>query len=226
MGFPDVRVVLALRPEQRAGSDAIWDKAEDGLRQALNAAGLDFTEEEGEGAFYGPKVEYHLTDAIGRSWQCGTLQLDFVLPERLDASYIGEDGEKHRPVMLHRAVLGTLERFIGIMIENYAGKLPMWLAPTHCVVASITDEANEYAAEVYKALKQAGVRAVLDTRNEKINYKIREHSVAKIPAIFVVGAREAEARTVAIRRLGGKDQVLCDLDKAVSDLADEATAPY
>ncbi len=226
LGFENVRVVLALRPEQRAGSDEVWDKAEEGLRQALTQAGLDFEEEEGEGAFYGPKVEYHLTDAIGRSWQCGTLQLDFVLPERLDASYIGEDGAKHRPVMLHRAVLGTLERFIGIMIENYAGKLPLWLVPVQCVVATITGDADDYATEVYEKLKAAGIRAELDIRNEKINYKVREHSLAKVPALFVVGAREAEENTVAIRRLGSRDQNVIALEKAIESLALEAKAPY
>lgn len=226
MGFNDVRVVLALRPEQRAGSDEVWDKAEEGLRQALTQAGLEFEEEAGEGAFYGPKVEYHLTDAIGRSWQCGTLQLDFVLPERLDASYIGEDGAKHRPVMLHRAILGTLERFIGIMIENYAGKLPLWLTPVQCVVATITADADTYAREVYEQLKAKNIRAELDVRNEKINYKVREHSLAKVPALFVVGAREAEEKTVAIRRLGSQAQNVVALDQAIADLAEEAKAPY
>ncbi|MEZ5813972.1 MAG: threonine--tRNA ligase [Alphaproteobacteria bacterium] len=226
LGFEDVRVVLALRPEQRAGSDEVWDKAEEGLREALNKAGLEFEEEEGEGAFYGPKVEYHIRDAIGRSWQCGTLQLDFVLPERLDANYIGEDGGKHRPVMLHRAVLGTLERFIGILIESTGGKLPLWLAPVQCVVATITESANEYAREVYEALRAAGIRAELDIRNEKINYKVREHSVAKVPNMFVVGAREAEEKTVAIRRLGTKDQAVEDLTQAVAALAEAAQAPF
>ncbi|MFP4387101.1 MAG: threonine--tRNA ligase, partial [Alphaproteobacteria bacterium] len=202
MGFKDVRVVLALRPEVRAGSDETWDRAEEGLRVALREARLEFEEEAGEGAFYGPKVEYHIRDAIGRSWQCGTLQLDFVLPERLDASYIGEDGAKHRPVMLHRAVLGTLERFIGIMIESYGGKLPLWLSPVQCVVVTVTGKADDYALQVCDALKDAGVRAELDVRNEKINYKVREHSVKKVPVLFVVGAREAEEGTVAIRRLG------------------------
>lgn len=226
MGFDDVRVVLALRPENRAGSDEIWDRAEDGLRQALNEAGLEFEEEEGEGAFYGPKVEYHIRDAIGRSWQCGTLQLDFVLPERLDASYIGEDGNKHRPVMLHRAVLGTLERFIGIMVESYAGKLPVWLAPVQCVVATVTGTADDYAVEVHKQLVESGVRAELDIRNEKINYKVREHSVQKVPALFVVGAREAEEKTVAIRRMDSKAQNVVPLDQAVQDLATEAQPPF
>lgn len=227
MGFEDVRVVLALRPEARAGSDEVWDKAEDGLRQALIAAGLEFEEEEGEGAFYGPKIEYHIRDAIGRSWQCGTLQLDFVLPERLGASYIGEDGAKHRPVMLHRAVLGTLERFIGILIESTAGKLPLWLAPVQCVVATVTDSADEYAREVHEQLIAAGIRAELDIRNEKINYKVREHSAeGKVANLFVVGAREAEERTVAIRRLGSKDQSIEALDEAVAALVQEAQPPF
>ena len=226
MGFEDVRVVLALRPEMRAGSDEVWDKAEDGLRQALTQAGLEFVEAEGEGAFYGPKIEYHIRDAIGRSWQCGTLQLDFVLPERLDATYIGEDGNRHRPVMLHRAVLGTLERFIGIMIESYAGKLPLWLSPVQCVVATITSEADDYAREVLADLKAAGLRAELDLRNEKINYKVREHSLAKVPFIFVVGAREAEEKTVAVRELGGKDQSFEKLDAAVQALQEKSRPPF
>ncbi len=226
LGFDDVRVVLALRPEMRAGSDEIWDRAEEGLREALRAAGLEFEEEEGEGAFYGPKVEYHIRDAIGRSWQCGTLQLDFVLPERLDASYVGQDGEKHRPVMLHRAILGTLERFIGIMVESYAGKLPLWLSPVQCVVATITGKADDYAASVHQALLDAGIRAELDVRNEKINYKVREHSVKKVPALFVVGAREAEESTIAIRRLGSKAQSVVSLDEAISSLKEEAQPPF
>lgn len=226
MGFEDVRVVLALRPEARAGSDEIWDKAEEGLRQALRSAGLEFEEEEGEGAFYGPKVEYHIRDAIGRSWQCGTLQLDFVLPERLDASYIGQDGEKHRPVMLHRAILGTLERFIGIMIESTAGRLPLWLSPVQCVVATITGKADAYATDVHQKLLDAGIRAELDIRNEKINYKVREHSHAKVPVMFVVGAREAEEGTVAIRRLGSKDQDLQGLEDALVDIREQAQPPF
>ena len=226
LGFADVRVVLALRPEQRAGSDEIWDKAENGLRQALKAAKLDFVEEEGEGAFYGPKVEFHIRDAIGRSWQCGTLQLDFVLPERLDASYIGEDGNKHRPVMLHRAIIGTLERFIGIMIESTGGKLPLWLAPTQVVVATITGKADAYASGIVDKLKAKGIRAELDIRNEKINYKVREHSHAKVPALFVVGAREAEENTVAIRRLGSQAQNVVSTEQAIADLVQEAKTPF
>ena len=224
LGFDDVKVILALRPDLRAGSDEIWDKAEEGLRQALVAAGLEFEEAENEGAFYGPKIEYHVRDAIGRSWQCGTLQLDFVLPERLDANYIGADGEKHRPVMLHRAILGSLERFLGIMIESYAGKLPLWIAPVQCVVATITGKADDYAKEVHQALLDAGIRAELDTRNEKINYKVREHSVKKVPALFVVGAREAEEKTVAIRRMDSKAQDVKPLDQAVQDLKHERSS--
>ncbi len=226
LGFDDVKVILALRPDNRAGTDEIWDKAEEGLRQALIAADIEFEEAENEGAFYGPKIEYHVRDAIGRSWQCGTLQLDFVLPERLDANYIGADGEKHRPVMLHRAILGSLERFLGIMIESYGGKLPMWLAPTQCVVATITGKADDYAIEVHKQLVDAGVRAELDIRNEKINYKVREHSVKKVPALFVVGAREAEEKTVAIRRMDSKAQDVVPMDQAIQDLTHECQPPF
>ena len=225
LGFEDVSVKLALRPELRAGGDDVWDRAEDGLRAALKAANLDWEELPGEGAFYGPKIEYHLRDAIGRTWQCGTLQLDFVLPERLDASYVGEDGNKHRPVMLHRAVLGTLERFIGIMLESYAGKLPLWLAPDQIMVCPITTEVDSYGVTVMEALKEAGLRAGIDLRNEKINYKVREHSVSKIPVILAVGGREAEGRTVSMRRLGSKESQILSLDEAVQMLAAEATPP-
>ena len=226
MGFEELDVKLALRPDNKAGDDEVWDRAEQGLRDALDAAGLEYDDLPGEGAFYGPKLEFHLKDAIGRTWQCGTLQLDFVLPERLDAVYIGEDGQRHRPVMLHRAILGTLERFIGIMIENYAGKLPLWLAPVQCTVATITGSTDNYAGEVYEKLKAKGIRAELDTRNEKINYKIREHSLAKVPVIFVVGERESEEKTVAIRRLGSKRQEIIALDEAIEGLAKEAKPPY
>ncbi|PZQ48645.1 MAG: threonine--tRNA ligase [Micavibrio aeruginosavorus] len=226
LGFDDVRVVLALRPENKAGSDETWDKAENGLRQALTQAGLEFTEEAGEGAFYGPKVEYHIRDAIGRSWQCGTLQLDFVLPERLDASYTAEDGSRKRPVMLHRAVLGTLERFTGILLESYAGKLPLWLAPVQCVVATITSEADDYAQELLRELKAKGIRAELDVRNEKINYKVREHSLQKVPFLFVVGKREAEERNVAIRTLGSDGQTIKNADIAAEDLFLAVQPPY
>jgi threonyl-tRNA synthetase len=226
LGFEDLNVKLALRPDNKAGDDATWDKAEQGLRDALDAAGLEYEDLPNEGAFYGPKIEFHLKDAIGRTWQCGTLQLDFVLPERLDATYIGEDGNKHRPVMLHRAILGTLERFIGIMIENYAGKLPLWLAPVQCVVATVTGTADEYAKDIHQQLLDAGIRAELDIRNEKINYKVREHSVKKVPNLFVVGAREAEEKTVAIRRLGSKDQSVEAFDAALVALVDAAKPPF
>ena len=225
LGFNDVSVKLALRPDMRAGDDGVWDRAENGLRDALTAVGLGWEELPGEGAFYGPKIEYHLRDAIGRTWQCGTLQLDFVLPERLGASYIGVDGEKHMPVMLHRAVLGTLERFIGIMIESYAGKMPLWLAPQQVMVCPITTEADDYARHVVAALKAQGLRVDADTRNEKINYKVREHSVAKVPVILAVGGREAEAQTVSLRRLGSKDQEVVALDDVVTMLAEEACPP-
>jgi threonyl-tRNA synthetase len=225
LGFNDVSVKLALRPDTRAGDDAVWDRAESGLRDALTAVGLEWEELPGEGAFYGPKIEYHLRDAIGRTWQCGTLQLDFVLPERLGASYIGEDGEKHMPVMLHRAVLGTLERFIGIMIESYAGKMPLWLAPQQVMVCPITTEADDYAHHVVAVLKAQGLRADADTRNEKINYKVREHSVAKVPVILAVGGREAEAQTVSLRRLGSKDQEVVALGDVVTRLVEEACPP-
>ncbi len=226
LGFEDLEIKLALRPDMRAGSDDVWDRAEDGLRDALDAAGLDYEELPNEGAFYGPKLEFHLKDAIGRTWQCGTLQLDFVLPERLDASYIGADGARHRPVMLHRAILGTLERFIGIMIENYAGKLPLWLAPVQCVVATVTSSADDYARKVYEELRATDLRVELDIRNEKINYKVREHSLAKVPVMFVVGAREAEEETVAIRRLGSKNTNVESFAKAREELARSCKAPY
>ncbi len=224
-GLDQVSVKLALRPDVRAGTDETWDRAEQGLRDALNAAGLPFEELPNEGAFYGPKVEFHLTDAIGRTWQCGTLQLDFVLPERLDATYIGEDSARHRPVMLHRAILGSLERFIGILIEHYAGKLPLWLAPLQVVVANITGDAEPYAQEVADACRKAGLKVELDARNEKINYKVREHSLAKVPVMLVVGRREAENRTVAIRRMDGETQEVLELAAALTRLAEEAQVP-
>jgi threonyl-tRNA synthetase len=226
LGFDDVRVALSLRPDMRVGDDALWDKAEEGLRKALVKTGLEFSEEEGEGAFYGPKIDYQVRDAIGRTWQCGTLQLDFNLPQRLDATYIGEDGSRHHPVMLHRAVLGSLERFIGVMIESYAGKLPLWLSPVQCVVATVTDEADDYAQEIYQKLKDAGLRPELDVRNEKISYKVREHSVAKVPVMFVVGKREAEEKSVAIRRLGSQAQDVQKLDEALVALINECQPPF
>ncbi|MDP2207101.1 MAG: threonine--tRNA ligase [Alphaproteobacteria bacterium] len=227
LGFDKISVKLALRPgaNERLGSDEVWDRAEAALRAALTGAGLPFEELPGEGAFYGPKVEFHLTDAIGRTWQCGTLQLDFNLPERLDASYIGEDSQRHRPVMLHRAILGSLERFIGILIEHHAGRFPLWLAPVQAVVATITSEADDYAKQVVEGLKKAGIRATLDTRNEKINYKIREHSLQKTPQIWVVGKREAEEQKVAIRRLGSDAQEVLALDVAIRKIADDAQPP-
>ena len=218
LGFTDVKVKLALRPEERLGSDAIWDRAERELREASRAAGLEPEELPGEGAFYGPKLEFHLTDAIGRSWQCGTLQLDFVLPERLDAEYVGEDGQRHTPVMLHRAILGSVERFIGVLVEHYAGKLPAWLAPLQIVVATITNEADSYAREAAEAFRAAGLRVETDLRNEKINYKVREHSLAKVPVLAVVGKREGAERTVALRTLGSEKQEVLPLDKAVAQL--------
>jgi len=224
-GFEEVVIKFSDRPEVRAGDNATWDKAENALTEAVQAAGYEYDLNPGEGAFYGPKLEFVLRDAIGRDWQCGTLQVDFVLPERLDAAYVGEDGEKHRPVMLHRAILGSFERFIGILIENYAGRFPFWLAPLQVVVATITDEAIPYAEKVLAELKSAGLTAEADLRNEKINYKVREHSVAKVPVIMVVGGREAEESTVAMRRLGGKDQEILALETAVAKLREEAIIP-
>src|SRR5690242_11547878 len=205
-GFDDVAIKFADRPPARVGSDAVWDRAEHDLKAAVEAAGLSYTYNPGEGAFYGPKLEFVLRDALGRDWQCGTLQLDFVLPERLDATYVGEDGARHRPAMLHRAVLGSVERFIGILIEHYGGRFPLWLAPVQSVVATITSETADYAREVARECTVAGLRIELDTGNEKINYKVREHSLAKVPILLVVGRREAENRLVALRRLGGRDQ--------------------
>jgi len=230
LGFPDYAIKLALRPEQRFGSDEMWDWSEASLRDAVAATGRatpEFGWEElpGEGAFYAPKLEFHLTDAIGRTWQCGTLQTDTVLPERLDASYVGEDGERHRPVMLHRAILGTFERFIGIMIEHYAGKLPVWLAPVQAVVATIVSDADDYAAEVTAQLAAAGVRVETDVRNEKINYKVRDHSLKKVPHLLVVGKREAEEGTVALRTLGAEHQKVMSLAEAIALLKAEATPP-
>jgi len=224
------QIKLALRPEKRFGSDEMWDKAESELRAAVHEAGMateeyGWEELPGEGAFYAPKLEWHLTDAIGRTWQVGTIQSDRVLPERLDATYIGVDGEKHRPVMLHRAIFGTFERFIGVLIEHFAGRLPVWLAPTQAVVATIVSDADDYAKEVTAKLEAAGIRVTCDLRNEKINYKVREHSLAKVPHLLVVGKREAEEGTVAIRTLGEKDQTVTTLDEAIAMLKDAATPP-
>jgi len=225
VGFTEIKVKFSDRPAKRAGSDATWDKAEAALRDATDAAGLEWTLNPGEGAFYGPKLEFVLRDAIGRDWQCGTLQADFVLPERLDANYVGEDGAKHRPVMLHRAIFGSMERFIGILVENYAGKFPLWLTPLQAVVCTITEEANDYAEEVAATLRANGLRVEIDLRNEKINYKVREHSLAKVPVLVVVGKKEAETRGVALRRLGGANQEILALDEATDRLAKEAAVP-
>ncbi len=224
-GFEDVIIKYSDRPQVRAGSDEVWERAECALKEAVKATDYDYVLNPGEGAFYGPKLEFVLRDAIGRDWQCGTLQVDFVLPERLDASYIGMNGEKHRPVMLHRAILGSFERFIGILIENFSGRFPLWLAPLQIVVASITDEAASYAEDVVSACRAVSLKAETDVRNQKINFKVREHSVAKVPVIFVVGAREATNRTVSIRRLGGKEQEIVALAQAVDTLAMEAAMP-
>jgi len=230
LGFESYSIKLALRPEKRFGTEEMWDRAEADLREAVRLAGragpeYGWEELEGEGAFYSPKLEFHLTDAIGRTWQCGTLQLDYVLPERLDASYVGEDGEKHRPVMLHRAILGTFERFLGILIEHHAGRFPLWLAPVQAVAATIVSDANDYAETVVDALRAAGIRAETDVRNEKINYKVREHSLAKVPHLLVIGKREAEEGTVAIRTLGQEGQRIMPLVEAVAMLKAEATPP-
>ena len=220
-GFDDVRIKFADRPEVRVGADEVWDQAEKALLQALEASGLEYTHNPGEGAFYGPKLEFVLRDAIGRDWQCGTLQVDLNMPERLGATYIGEDGNKHVPVMLHRAMLGSIERFMGILIEHHAGNLPLWLAPQQVKVLTITSDANEYANEIVAELRAAGLRADCDLRNEKISYKVREHSVAKVPALFAVGQREIENRTVAVRRLGSKRQQVMPLEEAIAALTTE-----
>ncbi|HEU0098325.1 MAG TPA: threonine--tRNA ligase [Allosphingosinicella sp.] len=231
LGFPDYEIKLALRPEKRFGSEAMWDWSEQSLRDAVRAAGRDTAEfgwEElpGEGAFYAPKLEFHLTDAIGRTWQVGTIQTDTVLPERLDASYVAEDGQRHRPIMLHRAILGSFERFIGILIEHHAGRFPLWLAPVQAVVATIVSDADDYAREVAARLAAAGLRIETDLRNEKINYKVREHSLAKVPNLLVVGKREAEEGTVALRPLGeGARQEVLGLEEVVERLAKEALPP-
>ncbi len=224
-GFEDVRILFSDRPAKRIGSDEVWDQLEGALRGALDGMGLEYGVNPGEGAFYGPKIEFVLRDAIGRDWQCGTLQVDLNLPERLDAAYVGEDGERHRPVMLHRALFGSIERFLGILLEHYAGHLPFWLAPLQIVVATITGDADGYAAEVAKAARAAGLQVELDLRNEKIGYKVREHSVRKVPVLLVVGRNEVEARTVAIRRLGGRQQEVLALETAIDRLKSEAAGP-
>ena len=224
-GFEEVQARFSDRPEVRAGSDETWDKAEGALRDAVEEAGIRYTLNPGDGAFYGPKLDFELTDAIGRQWQCGTLQVDFVLPERLDAEYVGEDGGRYRPVMLHRAILGSFERFIGILVEHYAGGFPLWLAPVQAVVTTIVRDADEFAGEVAERLRSAGLRVLLDVSADKINYKVRRHSHAKVPAIVVVGKREAEDGSVSVRRLGSREQQNLALDEAVVRLGEEARAP-
>lgn len=224
-GFEDVRIKFSDRPEKRVGEDAVWDKAEAALKRAVEVAGLTYELNPGEGAFYGPKLEYVLRDAIGRDWQCGTVQVDLNMPQLLGAYYIGADGEKTVPVMIHRAMFGSLERFTGILVEHHAGHLPLWLSPTQAVVATIVSDANEYAETVLARLKAAGLRAGADLRNEKINYKVREHSVAKVPVILVAGKREAEERTVSVRRLGSREQDVMSLDDAIAMIAAEAVPP-
>ena len=225
LGMETAYISLGTRPENRAGTDEFWDKAENLMAEAARAAGTEPVVTEGDGAFYAPKLDFIVKDAIGREWTCGTIQLDYVLPDRLDATYIAEDGQKHRPVMLHRAILGSFERFIGIMIENYAGAFPLWLAPTQAVVATITSDADGYAEEVVAKFRAAGLRTEIDLRNEKINYKIREHSVNKVPVIAVVGRKEAEEGKVAIRRLGSQAQTIVTVEEAIAMLTDEALAP-
>lgn len=223
-GFEDVRIKFADRPEVRVGDDAVWDQAEAALLTALESAGLEYTHNPGEGAFYGPKLEFVLRDAIGRDWQCGTLQVDLNMPGRLGASYIGEDGNKHTPVMLHRAIFGSLERFMGILIEHHAGNLPLWLAPTQIKVLTITSDADDYAEQVAARLRENGLRVETDLRNEKISYKVREHSVAKVPVLLAVGAREIETQSVAVRRLGSKQQKVVSLEEIIQQLSDEVEA--
>jgi len=224
-GFDDVRIKFSDRPDKRIGEDAVWDKAEAALLQALEASGRPWALNTGEGAFYGPKLEYVLRDAIGRDWQCGTTQVDFNLPERFGAFYIDHDGSKKVPVMVHRAICGSMERFIGILIEHYAGNFPLWLAPTQLVVTTITSEGDEYAKVVAAAARRAGLRVELDLRNEKINYKVREHSLGKIPALLVVGKKEAETHSVSVRRLGSERQTVMPTDEALAALVEEATPP-
>lgn len=224
-GFEDVVIKFSDRPEKRVGADEVWDESEAALKTAVEAAGMEYELNPGEGAFYGPKLEYVLRDAIGRDWQCGTVQVDLNLPERLGAFYIGADGEKHVPVMLHRAMFGSLERFTGILVEQHAGHFPLWLAPLQVVVATIVSDADDYANDVLQALNKAGLRGEVDLRNEKINYKVREHSVGKVPVMFVCGKREAEERTVSVRRLGSKDQTVMPLDEAISALVEDSVPP-
>ena len=225
LGFNEFEIKLSTRPEQRVGSDEIWDKAELSLKNAIEKLGLEFTIDEGDGAFYGPKLDFVLTDAIGRKWQCGTLQLDFNLADRLDAQYVAEDGNKYNPVMFHRAILGSFERFIGILIENYSGNLPLWLAPIQVTVCSITDEADDYVKEISETLRSKNIRCNSDLRNEKISYKVREHSVSKVPIIIAVGKKEVSDRTVSVRRLGSDDTSILSLNDFASSVAQESLAP-
>jgi threonyl-tRNA synthetase len=225
LGFDNVVIKFADRPDKRVGSDDVWDRAESALKLAMDSLQLEYEYNPGEGAFYGPKIEFVLRDAIGRDWQCGTLQVDLNLPTRLGASYIGEDGERHTPVLLHRAIFGSLERFIGILLEHYAGALPFWLAPQQIVVATITSDADAYAHEVAEAFRAAGLRATAYVRNEKINYKVREHSLAKVPAIVAVGQREVGERSVSIRRLGQKGQQVASLEEALGAFETEGAVP-
>ena len=225
LGFDKFEIKFSTRPEVRAGSDEVWDKAEAALENAIKALDVPYEIDPGEGAFYGPKLDFKHTDAIGREWQLGTLQADFVLPERLEAEYIGEDGQKHTPVMLHRAIFGSFERFIGVLIENYAGKFPLWLAPRQVVVASIVSDANDWVDEVVAGLKAKGIRAEADKRNEKINYKVREHSLSKVPVILAIGMREVEEKTVSMRRLGSKGSKVMSVEEAIEILVLEATPP-
>jgi threonyl-tRNA synthetase len=225
LGFKNFAIKLSTRPETRVGSDAVWDKAEASLENAINKLDLPYTIEEGEGAFYGPKLDFVLTDAIGREWQCGTFQADFNLPERLNAEYVGEDGQKHRPVMIHRAILGSFERFIGVLIENYSGRLPLWLAPCQVAISSITSDVNTYVEEVATILKKIGVRVKTDIRNEKISYKVREHSAAKVPVIMVIGKKEAEEKTISVRRLGSDKNTSYALNDIVDEISIEVMPP-
>ncbi len=220
-GFDDVLIKFADRPENRVGEDGVWDQAEAALKAGLESSGLDYVHNPGEGAFYGPKLEFVLRDAIGRDWQCGTHQVDLNMPQRLGATYIGEDGQKHTPVMLHRAIFGSLERFIGILLEHHAGNLPLWLAPTQAKVLTITSDADDYALDVVSKLRNAGINADADLRNEKISYKVREHSVAKVPILMAVGQREVDEETVALRRLGSKEQIVVSVGDAIAELSNE-----
>jgi len=225
LGFDNFSIKLSTRPEIRVGSDEVWDKAEESLKNAINKLDLPYTIDEGDGAFYGPKLDFVLTDAIGREWQCGTFQADFNLPDRLDAEYIGEDGSKHRPVMIHRAILGSFERFIGVLIENYSGRLPLWMAPCQVVISSIVSDVDPYVDEVEKLLSNKGIRVLTDKRNEKISYKVREHSAAKVPVIMVIGKKEAEERTISVRRLGSDKNTSYDLDKIIDEISLESQRP-